>query len=306
MISKRTTQFLRARLILLAASFLLTQLAGCERQSHPELRGSLYFGSGQYLGRLDLRDGSTSVEANLGDVSIRQVSAFGDGNLLLTVFGPVNDTGTHRLVQYEMATGQSATLFNGRNGHYLPGMEALVYDDGSRLRVKIRAANQREEVELGRHKLHTKLQLVPVSDSVFIYSAGDDTESPIFAYDVDARATTPLEKLSLACDLNGAVWIETRQQLLCRTSASLGEVSSYVFVGLDGTFHGRFRLPELMSFQVLAHIPDQAALVLTETWRGFISDRPKTAVWIYQMDSDEAYQLVKDQYLGDSVVYRPD
>jgi hypothetical protein len=55
--------------LLVAASLPFTQLAGCEQAAHQELHGYLYFGSGQYLGQLDLRDGSTSVEANLGDVS---------------------------------------------------------------------------------------------------------------------------------------------------------------------------------------------------------------------------------------------
>ena len=114
--------------LLVAASLLFSQLAGCARQSHPELRGHLFFGSGQYLGRLDLRDGSTSVEANLGDVSIRRVSAYGDENLLLTVFGIVNHKESYRLMQYEIATGQTGFLFNGRNGVYLPGEEMLVYD----------------------------------------------------------------------------------------------------------------------------------------------------------------------------------
>ena len=150
------------------ATLLSTQLAGCEQPSHPELRGHLYFGSGQYLGRLDLRDGSTSVEANLGDVSIRRVSAYGDENLLLTVFGTVNHKETYRLMQYEIATGQTGILFQGRKGLYLAGQEMLVYDDRLSLRAKVTSESRRVDVELAQYEFGDRVQLLPVSDSRFL------------------------------------------------------------------------------------------------------------------------------------------
>jgi hypothetical protein len=290
--------------LVVAASLLFTQLAGCEQPSHPELRGHLYFGSGQYLGRLDLRDGSTSVEANLGDVSIRRVSAYGDENLLLTVFGIVNHKETYRLMQYEIATGQTGTLFKGRKGLYLAGQEMLVYDDRLRLRAKVRGEGGRVDVDLAQHEFGDRIQLIPVSDSRFLYSIGDTQGERIFAHDAYTQTTTYLEKLSAVCGLDGAIWIDESRQLLCRMTATSGQFESYSFFDLDGTRRGRLSLPESRSFRAVAYLQDQEALVLTQPWHTLIGKRGKTAIWIYDLGSDEYYRLAKDQYLGETVVYK--
>jgi hypothetical protein len=300
------TQFSYPVLLLVAAWLQFSQLAGCERHSHPELRGHLFFGSGQYLGRLDLRDGSTSVEANLGDVSIRRVSAYGDENLLLTVFGVVNHKETYRLMQYEIATGQTGTLFKGWKGLYLAGQEMLVYDDRLRLRAKVRSESGRVGVELAQHDFGDRIQLIPVSDSRFLYSIGDTEGERIFAHDAYAQTTKYLEKLSAVCGLDGAIWIDAYQQLLCRTTISSGQFESYTFFDLDGTPQGRLSLPESTSFRAVAYLQDQEALVLTQSWRSLIGGKGRTAIWIYKLGSDEAYRLVKDQYLGETVVYKPE
>lgn len=293
-------------LLLVAAWLPFTQLAGCERHSHPELRGNLYFGSGQYLGRLDLRDGSTSVEANLGDVSIRRVSAYGDENLLLTVFGIVNHKETYRLMQYEIATGQTGILFNGWNSLYVAGEEMLVYDDRLRLRAKIRSKKERVNVELARHEFGDTVHLVPVSDSTFLYSIGDVERPLIFVHDATTQVRKPLQELSGVCGLDGAVWIGASRQLLCRMTTPSGQFEGYSFFDLDGTPRGRLSLPESRSFRAVAYLHDQDALVLTQPWRSLVGGRGKTAIWIYDLGRDEYYRLVKDQYLGETVVYKPE
>ena len=292
--------------LLVAASLLFSQLAGCARQSHPELRGHLFFGSGQYLGRLDLRDGSTSVEANLGDVSIRRVSAYGDENLLLTVFGIVNHKESYRLMQYEIATGQTGFLFNGRNGVYLPGEEMLVYDHRLQLRAKVRGGSGRVDVELAQHEFGDRIQLLPVSDSRFLYSISDSEGELIFAHNANTQTTKWLEKLSAVCGLDGAIWIDAYRQLLCRMTGPSGEFQGYSFFDLDGTLRGRLSLPESRSFRAVAYLHDQDALVLTQSWRSLVGGRGKTAIWIYDLGRDEHYRLVKDQYLGETVVYKPE
>ena len=287
-----------------AASLLFTQLAGCEQPSYPELRGHLYFGSGQYLGRLDLRDGSTSVEANLGDVSIRRVSAYGDENLLLTVFGIVNHKETYRLMQYEIATGQTGILFNGREGLYIADQEMLVYDDRLRLRAKVSSEGRRVDVELAQHRFGDRIQLIAMSDSSFLYSIGDTDRELIFVHDANTHTTKTLEKLSAVCGLDGAIWIDASRQLLCRMTTASGQFESYSFFDLDGTPRGRLSLPETRSFRAVAYLHDQESLVLTQPWRSLIGNRGKTAIWIYDLGSDEHYRLVKDQYLGETVVYK--
>jgi hypothetical protein len=63
-------------------------------------------------------------------------------------------------------------------------------------------------------------------------------------------------------------------------------------------------LPESRSFRAVAYLQDQEALVLTQPWYTLIGQRGKTAIWIYDLGSDEYYRLVKDQYLGETVVYK--
>ena len=304
LISRPITRISCLLSLLVAASLLFAQLAGCEQPSHPELRGHLYFGSGQYLGRLDLRDGSTSVEANLGDVSIRRVSAYGDENLLLTVFGIVNHQETYRLMQYEIATGQTGTLFNGRKGLYLAGREMLVYDDRLRLRAKVSSESGRVDVELAQHGFRDRIELMPVSDSRFLYSIADTEGERIFAHDAYTQTTKYLEKLSAVCGLDGAIWIDATRQLLCRMATSSGQFEGYSFFTLDGTPRGRLSLPESRSFRAVVYLQDQESLVLTQPWRSLIGNRSKTAIWIYDLGSDEYYRLVKNQYLGETVVYK--
>ena len=290
--------------LLVAASLLSTLIAGCEQPDHPELRCHLYFGSGQYLGRLDLRDGSTSVEANLGDVSIRRVRAYGDENLLLTIFGIVNHKETYRLMQFETATGQTGILFKGREGLYLAGQEMLVYHDRLRLRAKVRSESGRVEVELAEYEFGDRIQLIPVSDSSFLYSINDPERELIFVHDANTHATKRLEKLSAGCGLDGAIWIGASRQLLCRMTTPSGQFASYSFFDLDGNPHGRLSLPNSRSFRAVAYLQDQESLVLTQPWRSLIGNRGKTAIWIYDLGSDDCYRLVKDQYLGETVVYK--
>ena len=109
---------------------LLVGLAACQPQQQqqqqqpqqpPEMRGSLYFATGNYLAEMDLRDGSTSVVANLGDAEIQEISPQLTERLLLTVFGKVNQQDAHRLVLYDIASRQTLELLTGRHGRYLPG-----------------------------------------------------------------------------------------------------------------------------------------------------------------------------------------
>ena len=54
---------------------VLLQVSACSQPDHEELRGSLYFVTGNYLALLDLRDGSSSVVANLGDADIQYLDS---------------------------------------------------------------------------------------------------------------------------------------------------------------------------------------------------------------------------------------
>ena len=70
--------------------------------------------------------------------------------------------------------------------------------------------------------------------------------------------------------------------------------------------HESLPLPANHDLRPLAFLPDQDVLILTERWRSRLAGRVRWAVWVYRFDTQQAYRLLDDQYLGDSVLYRPD
>ena len=92
---------------------ILVLLSACVSDEQAELRGSLYFAAGNYLALMDLRDGSTSVEANLGDVQIHTISPHQDSRILVSLVGGENDFDTRRLVLYDIRSRQTLTLLSG-------------------------------------------------------------------------------------------------------------------------------------------------------------------------------------------------
>ena len=279
-------------------SLLLTALllSGCGAEEAREYRGHLYFGAGSYLGQLDLRHGSVAVLANLGDTSIRELDAFGDDQLLLSVFGPVNHEDTYRLMQYELKSNGLATLINGRHGRYLPVPEALFFDDGARLRVRIYGGGAMEEQTVANHRFGSRVRLLQVSETRLLYSI--DPDATIMSYDVHTRESQSLPAVSERCGLDGALWIEVRNALLCKRA------DDYAFVSLDGEVVSTLDLPDATSFHAVAHLDDQDALVLVETWNAAVSGRARYAIWVYDLANDGMVRLVREQHLGQSVVYR--
>jgi hypothetical protein len=279
---------------------VLVMLAACQAPQHPEMRGSLYFAAGNYLAEMNLRDGSTSVVANLGDAEIREISPQLSERLLLTVFGKVNQQDAHRLVLYDIASRQTLELAKGRHGHYLPGTRVLVYDDGTTLTMRERVSGRWETTEILRHRHNARLAILPISATRLLYA---EVGSVIHVYDRETGESTELAALSERCDLDYALWLPEAERLICRTGFADGSYR-YPLVSLDGATHGELSLPPSKSFRPLAWLPDQDALVLSEQWRGLLSERPRSAVWIYSLDDGTAFRLVDDQYLGKRVVYK--
>lgn len=278
----------------------LLLLQGCGSGEQREYRGNLYFGTGAYLGRFDLRNGNVSLLANLGDTAIREVAAFGDDQLLLSVFGPVNHKDTFRLMQYELAGGGLATLFVGRHGRYLPGPEALVFDDGAHLKVRVYGGRAMEQSVVARHRVGAGVHILQVSGTEFVYSIDSDTA--IHIVDVETGESRPLHVLSQQCAVDGALWIARRNVLLCEQGGADG---GYAFVSLSGEVLAALDIPGVGRFRAVAHLHDQDALVLTEAWKTIIGDNTRYAVWIYDLSTGRMVRLVKDQTLGSHVVYRP-
>lgn len=285
----------------LAAILLVTLAGACDRNDQPELRGSLYFAAGNYLAQLDLRDGSASVVTNLGDVEIREISPQLDERLLLTVFGTVNQQDVHRLVLYDIETNQTLGLVRGRLGRYLPGTKVLVYDDGSRIIAAERIQGSWERSEVVAHRFNAPMRILTISRHRFLY--GEAGQS-IYAYDTLSKRSIELDALGERCSLDDALWLPDRELLLCRTHDGADDTFAYPLVDLDGTVHGELPLPAERSMHPVAWLPDQGVIVLTEQWSGGLSDRVKSAIWIYRIADDNLYRLVDDQYLGRFAVYR--
>ncbi len=274
----------------------LIMLGSCNADEQREYRGSLFFGTGAYFGELDLRDGSVSLLANLGDTRLLEVAEFGDEQLLLSVVGPLNNKETHRLLQYKIANGGMATLLNGRHGRYLPVPEALFFDDGAYLKVRTFGGRDMEEAVVARHRLGSPARVLAVAPTRMIYSV--DAGATVLAYDVTTQESTPLPALAKQCALDGALWVAAREALLCKSEPD------YVFVSLAGEVQGRLELPDAGPFRALAYLHDQDAVVLSESWQTLIGDNTRHAVWIYDLASDRMMRLVKNQGLGSHVVYR--
>ena len=278
---------------------LAVQLTGCQPEERQEMRGSLYFGAGNYLAEMDLRDGSTSVVANLGDAEIQEMSPQLDERLLLTVFGSVNQRDVHRLVLFDLESRQTLVLLTGRHGRYLPGTKVLVYDDGTKIILAERIRGTWEKTEVLEHRYNAQVRILPISSTRFLYV---EVGSTINMFDKATGESTVLDALSQYCDLDYTLWLPEREQLLCRAPQDDGTYR-YLLVGVDGVVHEQLFLPVSKSFRPLAWMPDQNALVLSEQWSSRLSDRPKSAVWIYRFENDGAFRLVDDQYLGNWVIY---
>lgn len=276
---------------------LAALLAGCAEE-HPELSGGLYFAAGNYLAELDLRNGSTRVVTSIGDDTIVELAPQGSGRLLLTVYGQVNRQYTHSLVLYDIATKQLLRFFEGRRGRYLPGTDVLVYDEGRRILAKRRQGETWETIEIASRDYRVPVQIIPVSATAFLYAIGD---GPPQLFDiVDGRSSTP--GLADRCALDAAVWVPEFDALLCR---GRGDETTYAFVTLDGSVAKTLSLPEGRSLEAMAYAADQDIVIFSERWRSFIGERQRHAIWIHRRDTDETWRLVENQYLGDTVVYRP-
>jgi hypothetical protein len=286
----------------IAVFVLLLHAAACSQPEHEELRGSLYFVTGKYLASLDLRDGSTSVVANLGDVDIRSLSPQLEDRILLSVHGGETDKETRHLVLYDIETRQTLTLLNGRNGHYLPGTKTLVYDDGVRIYLTERIRGSWEKTEVARHRYNQGIDILPVSSSRFIYRVGD---GPLFVYDKTAARSIELGGLASACRFERLLWFADREQMLCQVPGD-GQVFEYRFVALDGSLGEALPLPAENDLKPLVLLPDQDVLILTERWRSGLANRVRWGVWAYDLATQEAYRLFDDQHLGEYVLYSPD
>ena len=287
-----------------AALLIVGLIASCDSSDQEALHGHLYFAAGNYVGQFDLRDGASAPVVNLCDITIDNVSPFIGDDLLLTIREYVNGRETSRILRFDPRRNVSSPLFSGMMAEYLPSSMAVVYDDGSRLIATHRKKAYRDEAVIDVHGHNSRPAVVVLSDAEILFNSIHNDNVLIQRYNVDTDTSEPLHALSTTCTLNGAVWIAESKQLLCRPPANSSREPGYVFVSLDGTIEGTLLLDGDQNFRALAYLPDQGIVILTERSYRWGDGQPRHAVWAYDMQTASSYRLARNQYLGNSVVYR--
>jgi len=281
---------------------LLPLLQSCEQHELPDFHGRLFFASGNYVGELDLAEGTSVIVANRGAVTINDISGFGENRFLLAETAIVETLEVPRISWVDIETGRAETLYSGVAARYLSAHSALVWDDGSRLHVTSRRRISSVNAQIVSHNLNQLSTIVDVSDEMVLFETGIPEQRGIHSYDVGTRQLQPRESLSAACKLEGSVWIADRGRLACQARTQSGEGTEYLLTDLDGNVRGRLALPPGKKFIALAYAADQQILILTEPWRTVFGGE-RFAVWAYDLITDQGHRILKNQYLGASAVY---
>ncbi len=284
---------------------LVAMCGACDAPARSGPGGYLYFGSGNYLGKFSLHDGSSQIVAYLGDLSAIAVGPYSDGDLLLTVRRVVNQQDTRMIGRFDVAQNHYKTLFVGDSAVYLPDREITVYDDGFAIQTSRIEDRERKITTVYSHDHHERVTMVTISDREILFqiSAGDSRR--VFHYDSATEILNELGGFSAECDLEGALWVAEREQVLCHRPGDPRANREYRFVSPDGAVGDDLDLPTENVFLPVAYLPEKRLLVLTELWQGSWSTKVRYGVWIYALDSGESYRLAKDQYLGEHVVFKP-
>jgi hypothetical protein len=280
-------------------------LASCQQGPAPDLHGRLYFASGNYVGEFDIARRTSVVVGNRGAATIRNVSTFGTGRLLLAETAVVDGNDVQRISWIDLEIGRAETLYSGVIARYLAEPAALLWDDGTTLHVTGRNRNSHINAEVLSHGLNQLSAIIGASGQLALFEVGLPENRAIYSYDVGTRELVLREELSAVCRLVGAVWIDDREQIACPTKDRGGDVDDYLLVDLDGAVRGRLALPEGKQFLALAYSAEQHALFLTERWHS-LWGAERFSVWSYDFISGRSYRIVRNQYLGTSAVFVQD
>ena len=104
-------------------------LSACSEPEQKDLHGFLYFASGNYVGRFDLHDGSSSIVANLGDVIINSIDSLDSDRLLLSMVSFTADREMPRISWLDIKTGRTMDLFGGTDASYLSGTNRILSEN---------------------------------------------------------------------------------------------------------------------------------------------------------------------------------
>lgn len=275
-------------------------LAACGGEPAPKYHGFLYFGAGGYLGKFSLRDGSSSIVVSVGDANVREVDALHGSRLLLSLDAIENNRDVAKIVWFDTRTFQQSALYAGVAAVWLPDVHTYIYDDGSRLSA---ASTHRDFITdnvVMEHRINELVDILVISPASAVFQIGLAEHSRVWRYDAGLADLSELAELATTCSLRHAAWVKSREQLACRSRTT----GAYILVGLDGETTQTLALPDEREFEILEYVPDQELLVLVEPWRTTVFKQPRTAVWVYELESGETHRIAKHQYLGRSAAYR--
>ena len=290
---------MRILLVILSAGLL----SACGPSDERVFHGYLCFVQSPYLMRFSLRDGEITMLAHLGNRTVREISPFGEGRLLLSETASVNRKNVARIAWFDLKTGQSESLYSGVQARYVEDAGTLVYDDGGTL-YAVSLADSSDSVLL-KHRRNQLAAMLEISDGRLLVETREDGQPVVYLYRALDGALQRMDALGARCRLDGAVWIDDLAQLACRQRETGGEDApdGYVLAGLDGDLTARPALPEGGSLLALAYLPDQGVIVFRESREGLFEGQHNHAVWAHDIRSGENHLLSKTLNLGTSVVY---
>ncbi len=289
---------------LMLAILLAVSMVSCNTSDHPPLKGYLYFGAGSYLGAFNLQTGDTTPITNLGELELDFVSAFDNDELLLSVSSSSSVRSRERILRYDPTQQRTREFLLGSNALYLPESSMLVFNSSGRILAVSRNDAEGTERLILHPDRRQLITMVPMNGSQLLVGTKQETRHIIQNIDVASGEVETLDDLSLQCSLKGALWIADQNAVLCKPPRTVDENPSYRMVSLQGQVGAKLKLPENQQFHAVTYLAEERMVVFNETWRGWIDDSAKHAVWVYHLDSGESRKLAADQSLGRSVVYR--
>jgi hypothetical protein len=280
-------------------------LVACGPSDERAFHGYLYFIQGPYLMRFSLRDDSLSMVTHLGNRTVREISPFGEGRLLVSETASVNRRNVARISWLDLKTGQSESLYSGVRARFVDAAGAIVYDDGGKLYSVSLAGDSGIDPVVMSHARNRLSAMVRVGGGTLLFETLEDEKPVVYAYRADTGELAKLESFATSCRLDGAVWIDDLDRLACRERNGDDDEAGhgYVFADLDGRLTGRPSLPEGDRFLALTYIRDQGVIVFRESRESMLGGQREYALWAHDVHSGENHLLTESQNLGTSVVY---
>lgn len=293
---------MRKLLLTLLCIVLIPAMVSCGSPDQASYHGYLYFAQSHYLMRFGLKDGSLSVVTNLGDKTILDISSFLENRLLIVESASINRKKVRQISWVDVKTGQTGALYPGVLARFLEGSGYVVYDDRERL-FAVSLAGDSDIETVFTHKTDQLSTMMVVSEDTVLFETSNAGDPLIHSYNVITGELQTLDRLSRVCQLDQAVWIDDREQLVCKERSNQSNAASYIFTDIEGETGGKLALPKGKHFDALTYISGQNALVLKETWKSALGGQEKSAAWVYNIQSGKSLRLSESQNLGPSVVY---